>query len=94
MPLDVSVFDGDWLASLGAVQIPQNVKQDNLSGVLLQPYKVIYARVNVRSGPSADTKWMRYAIRDEIVQVVSIGLWAKLADNTYIYSAYLQKVQQ
>ena len=93
MTLDVSVFDGDWLASLGAVQIPQ-IPAPTPPQTVSMAYKVIYARVNVRSGPSADTQWMRYAIRDEIVQVVSIGLWAKLADNTYIYSAYLQKVQQ
>ena len=58
-----------------------------------ETYRVIYARVNVRARPDSSSQWIRYAVLNEVVKVMSISNgWAQLVDNTYVYAAYIQKV--
>ena len=51
---------------------------------------VIYPRINVRAQHSGDSTWIRYAVKDEVVQVVNIANgWAELSDGTYVFAAYI-----
>ncbi|HVM72943.1 MAG TPA: SH3 domain-containing protein [Anaerolineales bacterium] len=55
-------------------------------------YVVIYARINVRAKPDSSSTWVRFAVKGEVLQVVSItNGWAQLADGTYVYADYIQK---
>ena len=90
--LDLSVFNGNADALhkwLGNAQIPPQTGTTPGSTA----YRVIYARINVRALPDGNSKWVRYAVLNERLQVVSISNgWAQLVDNTYVYAAYIQKV--
>jgi hypothetical protein len=56
-------------------------------------YSVLYSRINVRSNPSSDSAWVRFAVKDEVLHVVSIDNgWAKLSDATYVFADYIRKV--
>ncbi len=53
-------------------------------------YVVIYARINVRANPDSGSTWMRYAVKDEVLQVVKIeNGWAQLLDGTYVFAGYI-----
>ncbi|MGB8214122.1 MAG: SH3 domain-containing protein [Anaerolineales bacterium] len=55
-------------------------------------YVVLYARINVRAQPSSTSTWVRFAVKDEVLQVVNIANdWAQLADGTYVFADYIQK---
>lgn len=93
MPLDVSVFSKTFIDALrNDATIPQNQPQ---TGTMpsFTAYRVIYARINVRTAPSGSAGWVRYAVLNERLQVVNIANgWAKLADGSYVYAAYIQAV--
>jgi hypothetical protein len=93
MALDVSVFSAKFLAEISnGSYIPPIPSQEPPSVVYLQ-YRVCYARINVRSKPDSLSTWVRYAVLNEVVSVVNISNgWAQLADNTYVYAAYLQVI--
>jgi len=53
-------------------------------------YVVMYARINVRAQPSGDSTFVRFAAKDEVLQVVNIANgWAELLDGTYVFAAYI-----
>jgi hypothetical protein len=94
MPLDVSVFDGAWLAETLAGGNPQPPAPPE--DLPLPPTGVNYivnvAALNVRSGPATSFP-VRYVVYyQQIIQVKSItGNWALLADGNYCYAPYLVK---
>jgi len=53
-------------------------------------YVVLHARINVRAKPSSDSKWVRFAVKNEVLHVVKIeNGWAQLWDGTYVWSGYI-----
>ena len=55
-------------------------------------YVVLYARINVRAKPDSSSAWVRFAVKDEVLKVVSVANgWAQLADGTYVFADYIQK---
>jgi hypothetical protein len=53
---------------------------------------VLYARINVRAKPDSSSAWVRFAVKDEVLKVVSVANeWAQLADGTYVFADYIQK---
>jgi tetratricopeptide (TPR) repeat protein len=69
----------------------------NAATATLQPqpsapveYVVIAERINVRVEPSGNAGWVRYALKDEVLQVVNItNGWARLLDGTYVLADYI-----
>jgi hypothetical protein len=56
------------------------------------PYVVIYARINVRAKADSNSAFVRFAVKGEVLQVVSIANgWAQLADGTFVFADYIQK---
>jgi hypothetical protein len=56
------------------------------------PYVVIYARINVRAKADSNSAFVRFAVKGEVLQVVSIANgWAQLKDGTYVFADYIQK---
>ena len=54
-------------------------------------YSVIVARINVRAGPAGDSPFVRYAVKDEILQVVNITYgWAQLSDGTFVLADFIR----
>jgi hypothetical protein len=103
MALDVSVFSKtfiEWIRNndltggqiVTPIPIPTPVQPP-----ATQPgpdeYVVLYARINVRSKPSSDGTWVRYALKDEVLHVVSIAnSWAKLTDGNYVFADYIRSL--
>lgn len=55
-------------------------------------YVVLYTRINVRAKPSSDSTWVRFAVKDEVLQVMKIeNGWAQLADGTNVFADYIRK---
>jgi hypothetical protein len=55
-------------------------------------YVVLYARINVRMRPDSNSTWKRFAVKDEVLQVVKIeNGWAQLSDSTYVFAGYIRK---
>jgi hypothetical protein len=53
---------------------------------------VIYARINVRAKPDSNSAFVRFAVKGDVLQVVSIANgWAQLKDGTYVFADYIQK---
>jgi tetratricopeptide (TPR) repeat protein len=53
-------------------------------------YVVVAARINVRTQPSGLATFVRYAMKDEVLQVVNItNGWAQLLDGTYVLADYI-----
>ena len=93
MALDVSGFKKSFIdalrndATIPTIPIPTPLPIPQTA------YRVINARVNVRARPDSSSQWIRYAVLNEVVKVMSISNgWAQLVDNTYVYAAYIQKV--
>jgi hypothetical protein len=56
-------------------------------------YVVLYARINVRAKPDSSSAWVRFAVKDEVLHVVSVdSSWAKLTDGNYVFADYIRKV--
>ena len=85
LPLDVSEFSKAFIDA---------IKVDSLNPVDNPPvtppstpvdYVVILARINVRTLPDGNSTWVRYAVMNEVLHVVSIANgWAKLSEGTYV----------
>jgi len=54
-------------------------------------YVVIVARINVRAQPAGDSAFVRYAVKNEILQVVNLtNGWAQLSDGTFVLTDYIR----
>jgi uncharacterized protein YgiM (DUF1202 family) len=57
-------------------------------------YMVLHERINVRAKPASDSKWVRFAVKNEVLHVIKIeNGWAQLMDGTYVWSGYIGKKQ-
>ncbi len=55
-------------------------------------YVVLYARINVRSKPDSTSAWVRFAVKDEVLHVVSVDNgWAKLVEGNFVFADYIRK---
>jgi hypothetical protein len=53
-------------------------------------YVVLHTRINVRAKPASDSKWVRFAVKDEVLNVVKIeNGWAQLSDGTFVFADYI-----
>jgi hypothetical protein len=90
LPLDVSQFSKAFIDAIKANSINPVSGTPGPTPVTSVPYVVIYTRINVRALPDGNSTWVRYAVLNEVIQVVNISNgWAKLADGTYVYAAYI-----
>jgi uncharacterized protein YgiM (DUF1202 family) len=54
-------------------------------------YVVLHTRINVRAKPDSTSTWVRFATKNEVLQVVKVANgWAQLLDGTYVYAGYLE----
>jgi hypothetical protein len=94
--LDVSVFSKAFIDGLrGGIPTPNQPPKPPIPAPqpLGTAYSVIYPRINVRAAPSGSAEWVRYAVLNEIVQVVKIeNGWAQLTDGTFIFADYIKKI--
>ena len=55
-------------------------------------YVVQYARINVRAKPDSTSSWVRFAVKDELLHVVSVDNgWAKLVEGNFVFADYIRK---
>jgi uncharacterized protein YgiM (DUF1202 family) len=55
-------------------------------------YVVQYARINVRAKPDSTSSWVRFAVKDEVLHVVSVDNgWAKLVEGNFVFADYIRK---
>ncbi len=53
-------------------------------------YVVLLERINVRAKPSSDSRWVRFAVKNEVLHVVKVeNGWAQLFDGTYVFAGYI-----
>jgi hypothetical protein len=54
-------------------------------------YVVQYARINVRAKPDSTSSWVRFAVKDEVLHVVSVDNgWAKLVEGNFVFADYIR----
>jgi hypothetical protein len=90
LPLDVSQFSKAFINAIKANTV--NPVSGTPSPTPTSPvnYVVIYPRINVRALPDGNSTWIRYAVQNEILQVVNItNGWAQLTDGSYVLAAYI-----
>ena len=90
LPLDVSEFSNAFIDAIKANTLNPVVGTPTPTPSSPVDYVVIYARINVRALPDGNSTWVRYAVMNEVLQVVNISNgWAQLSDGTYVYAAYI-----
>ena len=88
-PLDVNVFSKKFIDAI-RLNLPPGPPPGPVPGPTTSDYIVLYARINVRAGPSGNATWVRFAEKDEVLKVASIANgWAQLADGTYVFADYI-----
>jgi hypothetical protein len=86
-------LDGTYICADYIGAVPVNIPTPTPNPVP-QPasidFVVLHERINVRAKPSSESKWVRFAVKNEILHVVKIeNGWAQLSDGTYVYAGYI-----
>jgi hypothetical protein len=81
-------LDGTYICADYIGAVPVNIPTPTPNPVP-QPasidFVVLHERINVRAKPSSESKWVRFAVKNEILHVVKIeNGWAQLSDGTYV----------
>jgi uncharacterized protein YgiM (DUF1202 family) len=80
----------DYIAKKPTVPPPPPPPPPPTPGPGTVDYVVTPARINVRAAPSGNATWVRYAVKDEVLKVVTIANgWAQLLDGTYVFAGYI-----
>ncbi len=94
LPLDVSQFSKAFIDAIKANTVNPVTGTPNPTPTPSSPvaYVVTYPRINVRAQPDGNSTWIRYAVQNEVLQIVNItNGWAQLSDGTYAYAAYITR---
>lgn len=96
LPVDISVFNDEWLDSFEGNIVPPPVPPV----INYIDYKVVPNAINVRKGPNSWFAWVRYAYHDEVLHITGtaqspqtpVNGYLQMTDGNWVYSAYLVKV--
>ena len=56
-------------------------------------YMVLYPRINVRAQASADSAWVGFAVKGEVLHVVKVeNGWAQLLNGTFVCADFISKI--
>jgi hypothetical protein len=98
LTLDVSSFSKAFIDSIrgGSVDTtpPSTPPPTPIPQPTTKPYTVLYDRINVRVQPSSNAAWVRFAVKNEVLQVAKVeNGWAQLSDGNYVFSGYIKAVE-
>jgi hypothetical protein len=94
--LDVSIFRRSFIDSIrnGSAPVPVPVPPPAPvpPPVTYKICKVLYTRINIRAKASQMSAWVRFAVLNEILQVLTgvvVNGYIELTDHTWVYAAYV-----